>query len=107
MRHMRSHLFHLAALVIALPALAIDSKVHDSFGVTEHNGECTAGDQTVLCTEIASLLNNLGVRKDRLIAVSATGLDHAAYERAMKVAAAIKAAGWQNVAVVGTLGSSE
>ena len=93
----------VASLVLAAPASAIDSKVHDSFGVSEHNGDCSAGGQTILCTEIASLLNNLGVRKDRLIAVSATGLDREAYERAMKVAAAIKAAGWQNVAVVGTL----
>ena len=93
-----------ASMALAAPALAIDSKVHDSFGVSEHNGDCTAGGQKILCPEIASLLDNLGIRKDRLIAVSASGLDEEAYQRAMKVAAIIKAAGWRNVAVVGTLG---
>ena len=94
----------LAALALAAPpAFAIDNKTHDSFSVSEHNGECTAGDRTILCTEIASLLQDLGIPKDRVITVSASGLGEDAYERAMKVAASIKAAGYQNVAVVGML----
>ena len=96
----------VASLVLAASAFAIDDKARASFPVSEHNGDCTAGDQKILCTEIASLLNNLGIRKDRLITVSASGLDEQAHERAMKVAAIIKAAGWQNVAVVGTLSNA-
>jgi hypothetical protein len=93
----------LASLSLAAPLSAIDNKSHDSFPVSEHNGECAAGGQTILCSEIASLLENLGVRKDRLITVSASGLDQAAYERALNVAAMIRAGGWKNVAVVGML----
>jgi hypothetical protein len=93
----------IACLSLAAPSVAIDSKVHDSFSVSEHNGECDAGGQTILCSEIASLLENLGIRKDRLISVSASGLDQEAYERALNVAAMIKAGGWNNVAVVGML----
>jgi hypothetical protein len=93
----------LASLSLAAPLFAIDNKSHDSFPVSEHNGECAAGGQTILCSEIGSLLENLGVRKDRLISVSASGLDQPAYERALNVAAMIRAAGWKNVAVVGML----
>jgi hypothetical protein len=93
----------LASLSLAAPLSAIDSKAHDSFSVSERNGDCSAGGQTILCSEIASLLENLGVRKDRLITVSASGLDQAAYERALNVAGMIKAGGWKNVAVVGML----
>jgi hypothetical protein len=93
----------IAGLSLSAPLFAIDSKAHDSFSVSERNGECAAGGQTILCSEIASLLENLGVRKDRLITVSASGLDHAAYDRALNVAAMIKAGGWKNVAVVGML----
>lgn len=92
----------IASLALLTPASAIDGKQHDSFSVREQHGECSAGGRTILCTEIASLLSDLGVGKGELIAVSASGLDEAAHERAMRVAATIRAAGWRNVAVVGT-----